>query len=55
MIEYMCSGTPFLSSKLEGIPIEYYDYIYTIDQLSKDSVANKFREILAKDENELIS
>lgn len=30
-MEYMVSGTPVLSTRLPGMPIEYYDYIYTIE------------------------
>ena len=29
--EYMVSGTPFFTTKLEGIPSEYYNYLYCID------------------------
>lgn len=30
-MEYMVSGTPILTTKLPGMPQEYYDYVYTID------------------------
>lgn len=29
--EYMASGTPVLMTRLPGIPNEYFDYVYTID------------------------
>lgn len=30
-LEYMSSGTPLLTTKLPGMPHEYYDYVYLID------------------------
>ena len=30
-MEYMVSGTPILTTRLPGMPEEYYDYIYTIE------------------------
>ncbi|MBQ7035228.1 MAG: glycosyltransferase [Clostridia bacterium] len=30
-MEYMVSGTPILTTRLPGMPQEYYDYIFTID------------------------
>jgi len=47
-MEYMVSGTPFLTTRLEGIPHEYYKYLYTIDDYSVGSVKQKIEEILAK-------
>lgn len=36
-MEYMVSGTPILTTKLPGMPDEYYNYIYTINgDLSSD-------------------
>lgn len=32
ILEYMSSGTPVLMYKLAGIPDEYYNYVYTIDE-----------------------
>ena len=31
IMEYMSSGTPVLTTKLPGIPKEYYNYLYTIN------------------------
>ena len=33
-MEYLSSGTPMIGYKLEGIPMEYYEYMYTTDDLS---------------------
>ncbi len=38
-IEYMASGTPYLTTRLEGIPEEYYEYVLTIEDNSADSIA----------------
>lgn len=44
--EYMVSGTPFLTTKLEGIPKEYYEYLYTMDDNNPITIANRIKEIL---------
>jgi len=43
-LEYMLSGTMFLSTKLEGIPIEYYKYIKTINNNSVECIRNGIEE-----------
>lgn len=45
MIEYMISGTPMLTTKLPGIPDEYYDYVYTVDY-DFDRMAQMIDDIL---------
>lgn len=52
-IEYMSSGTPLLSTKLAGIPCEYYDYIFTVENLTKDVIKSKLLEILSKEDLDL--
>lgn len=39
--EYLYSGTPFLTTKLEGIPKEYNQYLFMIDNNDPISIANK--------------
>lgn len=51
--EYMVSGTPFFTTKLEGIPSEYYNYLYCIDSYETNRIAEKIKKILEKDESEL--
>ena len=51
-IEYLVSGTPMLGYKLEGIPVEYYDYFYTVDDLSLQGMANKLEEVLSLPDEE---
>lgn len=46
-MEYMSSRTPMIGYKLEGIPSEYYNYYYTIDDLSEEGLIKKLEYILA--------
>ena len=52
-IEYMTSGTPLLTTKLPGIPIEYFDYVYTFDNYDVDSIAKKIKELSMLKKEEL--
>lgn len=40
LLEYVAAGIPVLSTRLEGIPVEYFDYINIIDGFSSDKVAD---------------
>ena len=44
-IEYMASGTAVVTTKLPGIPNEYFDYIYYFDDFDEDSIARKISEL----------
>lgn len=46
-MEYLSSGTPMLGYQLEGIPSEYYDYIYSPKDFSDEALAEKIDEILS--------
>lgn len=37
-MECMASGTPLLTTRLPGMPPEYYDYVYFIDDESEDGI-----------------
>ena len=50
MIEYMLSGTPMLSSRLPGIPEEYYSYIFSIETIDSDIIAKKIDELMNNEE-----
>ena len=52
-MEYMASGTPILTTKLSGMPKEYYDYIYTFEQEDVQGIKEKLEEILSKPSEEL--
>lgn len=50
-IEFMASGTPLLTTKLDGIPDEYYKFVYLCDDLR--NAKNIIKEILEKNHDEL--
>lgn len=50
-MEYMVSGTPILTTKLPGMPKEYYDFIYTIDNESVEGVKEALISTLSKPKN----
>lgn len=52
-MEYLASGTPMIGYRLEGIPAEYYNYYYTIDDLSEDSLINTIEYVLSLPISEL--
>jgi glycosyltransferase involved in cell wall biosynthesis len=52
-MEYMASGTPTLTTKLPGMPKEYYDYIYLIEDETVDGLILALKEILNKSKEEL--
>ena len=45
LFECLASGAPVISTKLEGIPNEYYNYLYTIEDYSVESIARKINEV----------
>ena len=53
-MEYLASGVPTLLYKLPGIPDEYYQYCYSLEDTSINALSKKIEEILAKDEYELM-
>jgi len=50
IIEYLASGTPTLMYKLEGIPEEYYNFCYYLEDESVEALSLKLIEILEADE-----
>lgn len=46
-LEYMMSGVPLLMTRLQGIPKEYYDYVYTIEDESIDGISKSLIDILS--------
>lgn len=46
-LEYMSSGTPLLTTKLPGIPEEYYKYLYFFEKESVDGMKTRLNEILS--------
>lgn len=54
-IEYMLTGTPVLMTKLPGMPKEYYNYIYTIEDETASGIIDSIISTLNKDISELIN
>lgn len=52
-MEYMVSGTPVLTTKLPGMPREYYDYVYLFEQETIAGYSEKLKEVLSLSELEL--
>lgn len=52
-LEYMASGTPVLSAHLQGIPMEYDEYLYYFDDKDPEGLKKSLREILDKPTDEL--
>lgn len=54
LFEYMATGVPVLSFKLEGIPEEYYRYLIGIDKETTEEVAKKIKSVLEMPETKKI-
>lgn len=52
-MEYMASSTPVVMYKLDGVPKEYYDYLFFPDDESSKALCIKLKEILSMDSDEL--
>ena len=46
-MEYMATGIPMVTTKLAGIPEEYYKYVYTFDECTEDCYFETLSKILA--------
>ena len=46
-MEYMASGTPVLTTKLPGMPIDYYSYVFLAEDESVGGMCESFRRILS--------
>lgn len=53
-MEYLASGVPTLLFKLPGIPQEYYDYCFSMDEFSVEKLAEKITAILHMDSTTLM-
>ncbi len=52
-LEYMASGTPIASTRLAGIPNEYKEYVYWLEDETIWGLGKKINEIMTKDTKEL--
>ena len=46
-MEYMASGTPLLTTKLPGMPEDYYPHIYLLEDETPEGAANALKTILS--------
>lgn len=46
ILEYMASGTPLLTTKVGGMPEEYYDYFYFFDEESIEGIKCSLEKII---------
>lgn len=54
LMEYMASGTPVLTTRLKGIPEDYYDKFYFIDDESVMGMKLAMEKCLQKSDGELL-
>ena len=54
VMEYMATGVPMVTTRLAGIPEEYYDYVFTFDNCDVDTYHQTLQKILSKPEAELV-
>lgn len=47
-LEYMVSGTPLLTTRLPGIPDEYFEYVYYFENEDIDSMADRISDVLSE-------
>lgn len=52
-MEYMASGTPVLTTPLQGMPQEYNNYVYLFDDETVDGMIKTLNTVLSKDKKEL--
>ena len=52
-MEYMASGTPVLTTRLPGMPKEYYPYVYFIEEESAGGIAAALKAVLEHTDEEL--
>ena len=52
-MEYMVSGTPLLTTKLPGMPQEYYPYVYMFDEETVDGFAKSLSKVLSSSLDQL--
>lgn len=53
-MEYLLSGTAVVSTKLPGIPDEYFQYMYSFDDYSIEGIKYKLNEILDLPKEQLV-
>ncbi len=49
ILEYMTSGTPVLTTRVGGMPTDYYNYMFFIDDETVCGIANAIEKVLSLD------
>ncbi len=49
IFEYMVSGNPVISTKIKGIPDEYFDYLVSLDSITPAEIAEAIKKIADMD------
>jgi glycosyltransferase involved in cell wall biosynthesis len=52
-MEYMASGTAVLTTRLPGMPEEYFYYVYFFDNETREGMAATLKNVTAKTQVEL--
>lgn len=50
LIEYMSSGTPVITTKIDGMPEEYNEFLFYFDNYNKEGIKEKIDDVLKIDE-----
>lgn len=53
LMEYMNTGTAVVTTCLPGVPVEYYDFVYTFEEVSVESYRKTLSKLLSTDIEEL--
>ncbi len=53
-IEYMLSGTPVLTTRLAGIPDEYFNYVFSIGDNNVETIKNELLQFMSCTDEELL-
>ena len=53
-MEYLASGTPLLTTKLPGMPKEYYPYVFLFEEETIEGYSNALKGVLTHSEDELL-
>jgi len=48
-MEYMSTGTPLLTAKLPGIPLDHLPFVYLIGDSSSEGIYNSLKDVLSRD------
>lgn len=55
LLEYLASGVPVLTTRLDGIPMDYYKYINAIEDCSSDGISDAIKQFFSADQRLLLT